>query len=61
MQNLISKLPEKYQWSVHNLIGHPISEIFHILGLEKLSKQIHDITLPPSKASLLKKVVMNAK
>ncbi len=48
MQKLIAKLPEKYQWSLHNLIGHPISEIFHILGFENLSKQIHDATLPPA-------------
>jgi hypothetical protein len=46
MQKLISKFPEKYQWSIHNLIGHPMSEVFHILGFEKISKQIHDATLP---------------
>jgi hypothetical protein len=46
MQKLITKLPEKYQWSIHNIIGHPLSEIFHILGFENLSKQIHDKTLP---------------
>jgi hypothetical protein len=46
MQKLIAKLPEKYQWSIHNLIGHPLSEVFHILGLETLSKQVHDKTMP---------------
>ena len=48
MQKLIAKLPEKYQWSLHNLIGHPLSEVFHIIGLESLSKKVHDGTLPPN-------------
>ena len=47
MKSLIAKLPKKYQWSIHNIIAHPISEVFHILGLETLSKQVHDKTLPP--------------
>ena len=49
MQNLITKLPEKYQWTIHNLIGHPMSEIFHLLGFENLSKKIHDKTMPIQK------------
>lgn len=47
MQYLISKLPEKFQWSIHNIIGHPIAEILHLVGLDNLSQQVHDLTLPP--------------
>lgn len=47
MQYLISKLPQKFQWSIHNLIGHPFSEILHLVGLENLSQQVHDSTIPP--------------
>lgn len=41
-------------WAVHNLVGHPLSEIAFwcsrpFIGLrkaEKLSGQIHDLTIP---------------
>ncbi len=47
MKSLIAKLPKKYQWSIHNIIAHPISEVFHIFGFDTLSQKVHDITLPP--------------
>ena len=34
-------------WTFHNLIGHPLSEVAHLLGLQKLSNWIHDVTVPP--------------
>ena len=33
-------------WTVHNLVGHPVSEILYLLGFEKTSDKIHDRTLP---------------
>ena len=33
-------------WTFHNIIAHPISEIFYLIGLEKFSNKIHDITIP---------------
>lgn len=38
-------------WLIHNLIGHPLSEIFYWLGkiykpFNKLSNIIHDWTVP---------------
>tara|TARA_B100000674_G_C37697146_1_gene848800 strand:- start:286 stop:462 length:177 start_codon:yes stop_codon:yes gene_type:complete len=33
-------------WTAHNLISHPLSEIAYLLGLQKLSNWIHDITVP---------------
>jgi len=40
-------------WPIHNLIAHPISELaywivrpFSRLGAERISKLIHDSTLP---------------
>ena len=36
-------------WTVHNLLAHPISEIVWLVSfgkLEKLSNFIHDITVP---------------
>ena len=36
----------RFKYTIHNLIGHPLMEIFNILGLKKLSIWVHDITLP---------------
>lgn len=33
-------------WTTHNLIGHPLSEIAHLLGLDALGNIIHDSTIP---------------
>ena len=43
---LIRKLPEKYHYSIHNLLGHPLMEVCHILGKPELADKIHDLTLP---------------
>jgi hypothetical protein len=37
---------ESFWWAIHNLIGHPVSEIAYWLGLRKLSGWIHDETVP---------------
>ena len=36
----------RFRYSLHNIIGHPLMEIFHLLGLKRLSSWIHDSTLP---------------
>jgi len=46
MKKFLNCLPKRFQWTIHNLISHPVSEIFHLLGLEKLSIKIHDCTIP---------------
>jgi hypothetical protein len=36
-------------WTVHNLISHPLSELVYILSfgkLEKLCNKIHDFSIP---------------
>ncbi len=38
-----------FAYAIHNLIGHPLSEILHLVGLEKASNWMHDVTLPTSK------------
>jgi hypothetical protein len=35
-----------FRWSIHNIIGHPLSEIAYLLGFKKLSDKIHDRTIP---------------
>lgn len=36
-----------FRMSIHNLVGHPLMEIFTLLGLMRLADWIHDTTLPP--------------
>lgn len=36
----------KHSWAVHNLIGHPLMQIFTWLHLTKLALWIHDVTIP---------------
>lgn len=33
-------------WAAHNLVAHPLSEVFYWLKLKKLSCWIHDETIP---------------
>jgi len=35
-----------FRWTLHNMIAHPISEIFWLIGLKKTGNFIHDITVP---------------
>lgn len=37
---------EHFKWSVHNLLSHPLSEIAWLLGFEKLSNWLHDVSIP---------------
>jgi hypothetical protein len=39
-------LPEKYRWTPHNLVGHPLSEILYLMGSQRWSRWVHDVTLP---------------
>lgn len=34
------------RWTIHNAIAHPVSEVLYLLGFERLSNWIHDVTIP---------------
>lgn len=36
----------KYKWAIHNVLAHPLSEIFYLLGYNNLGNKIHDATIP---------------
>lgn len=40
---------ERFKWTFHNLVGHPVSEILHILGFLYWSNRFHEWTLPVEK------------
>ena len=39
----------RYKWTLHNMVAHPLSEVFYLLGYERLGNKIHDITIPNHK------------
>jgi len=41
-----SRLPERFQWTAHNLIAHPLSEILFQIGLGDWGDRLHDWTIP---------------
>ena len=42
----LSKLIQNY--TIHNLVAHPLMEICYLAGHESLGEKIHNITIPPS-------------
>ena len=43
---LFARLPERFQWTAHNLLGHPLAEVLFQIGLVRLSGWAHDWTIP---------------
>lgn len=35
----------RFAFTMHNLVGHPLMEVFFLLGLRKAADWIHDATL----------------
>lgn len=46
MNKLINKLPNRFKYAVHNLVGHPLMEVCNWYGFYELAERIHDKTLP---------------
>jgi len=42
----LQKLPNKYQWTLHNLVGHPAMEVLYLLGFSRSADWIHRVTVP---------------
>jgi hypothetical protein len=40
---------ERHAWAIHNLIGHPLMQVFAWLHLPHLGIKIHDATVPAPK------------
>lgn len=36
----------RFKYTIHNCIAHPLMELFLLLGMNKLAVLIHDRTLP---------------
>jgi hypothetical protein len=35
-----------FAWSLHNIVAHPLMEIVYLVGFERASNWIHDVTIP---------------
>ena len=38
-----------FKYTLHNVIGHPLMELFYLLGRKDLASWIHNTTLPKDK------------
>jgi hypothetical protein len=46
LPNILAKLPLRFQWTLHNLIAHPLSEILFQIGFGEAGDRVHDQTVP---------------
>lgn len=46
MRKLVTRLPKRFQWTLHNMVAHPLSEILFQIGFKSLGDRVHDATLP---------------
>jgi hypothetical protein len=44
LPKLLVKLPKRFQWTLHNIVGRPLSEVVWQFGLHKFSDWIHVVT-----------------
>ena len=48
LNRFLSRIPDPFKWTAHNFVGHPLSEILHLVGLRRASTWMHDATSPVS-------------
>ena len=46
LPRLLAQLPDRFQWSLHNIVAHPLSEVLFQVGFQDLSEQVHDLSAP---------------
>ncbi len=47
IRDLLAKLPERFQWTLHNCVAHPLHEMLFQLGMRNWAHRVHDATVPP--------------
>jgi hypothetical protein len=43
---LFAKLPTRFQWTFHNIVAHPMSELLFQIGFEGAGNRFHDWSMP---------------
>ncbi len=46
LRERLGRLPIRWRWTLHNVVGHPASELLYQLGARSLGHWVHDATLP---------------
>ena len=46
LSRLLGRLPERWRWTLHNVVAHPLSELLYQVGLRRWSDKLHDLTVP---------------
>ncbi len=46
LPRILGRLPERWMWTLHNLVAHPLSELLFQVGLRRWSDAVHDLTVP---------------
>jgi hypothetical protein len=49
LSRLLGRLPQRWQWTAHNVVGHPLSELLFQAGLRRWADLAHDLTVPEHK------------
>ena len=50
LSHRLGRLPERWRWTLHNLVAHPLSELLFQAGLHRWSDKVHDLTVPEHEA-----------
>jgi len=45
---LLTALPVRFRWTLHNVVAHPLMELLYQLGFKGASNCVHDATAPLS-------------
>jgi len=47
LPKILARLPNRFRWTAHNIIAHPLSELLFQIGVrESIYNYIHDVTVP---------------
>lgn len=46
MRQILGRFPERFQWTLHNVVAHPLSELLYQFGMGELGNRLHDATVP---------------
>ncbi len=49
LPRLLGSLPERWRWTLHNVVAHPLSEVLFQVGLHQWADLAHDLTVPAHK------------
>lgn len=46
LPHILGRLPERFRWTAHNLVAHPLSELLFQVGARRWANAVHDHTVP---------------